>query len=629
MGWRGRGKVGIGIVILIGIVQFTLAKGVFPLKDDYLSQFNLSPSQLSKWLDLLHCRKGLFQYFSEVSDSRFFTLPDGGNKPIEELKRELEIFQKGGESALKLRCRFPLRYFWLKKWFPLPEIPISKCPKLFKALKAINPYKVSIVFADAYINKPAYMFGHTLLRIDDNRTNPLISTAVNYAAEENPTDGGLAFAFKGIFGFYKGYFTPMPYYDKIKQYVELEGRDLWEYRLNFTPAEAFQIALHTWELKDIYSPYYFFSRNCSYELLWLIQIVRPKLGIIDHFKGRSVIPIDTIRYLYSKGVIGGVYYRPSIYTQIQVISSRLPQHLKKLIKEVATGKILPQQISTDPNLTLEEKGRILDSGVRYLQYRANREGWSRKEYLNRFLPILRVRSKIPFIGNYRYPNPPRPDLGHNSHRFSAGWGVAKREHFYQIGIRGAYQSLEDIGYGFKMGSQVIFFEPQIRWYPERKKSYLHQLTLIDLKSVVPRDILFSPISWKVRFGIYRQPVEKGIFHSLLSLNPGGGFGYQIGGGYLYGLLQTQLDYSHRLKKNYRFGAGIGGGYLRWWSRYQLYLQLERLNHLGSYRSHIWRFKVTNTFKVGRNNEVTVTAGRTYFFEWSNSVGITFHHFFSW
>ena len=595
----------------------TWGKGEFPKKPPL------------EWLNLLHSRPTLFGYESEITDPNFFITKGRGSHPLRELKGELEILERGGEKAVRLRCRFPLRYLWLIQHFPyLSKIPISACPKLQKALKAISPYKVSIVFADAYINKPAYMFGHTLLRIDDNRTNPLISTAVNYAARVNPNDGGLAFAFKGIFGFYRGYYTPMPYYDKIKQYIEQEGRDLWEYSLDFTPQQTYWIALHTWELRNIYSPYYFFSRNCSYELLWLIEVARPDLGVIDHFRGKSVIPIDTIRYLYQKGVITGVHYRPSTYIQIKTISAPLPPRLKKLVKEIGTGQKSPKVVM-ELNLTPSQQGRILDSAVRYLQYRASREGWSRKRYIDRFLKILRVRSKVPFIANYHYHPPVRPDLGHFSHRWEVGYGVEGRRPYYLIGLRGAYQSLEDPVEGFKKGSQVIFFEPKVRWMPDRKKWYLDQIGLIDLKSIVPRSILFSPISWKVRFGIYRDKIASHAYHPLWTLNPGGGFAYQVDNGYLYGLLETQFQYSQQLNRNYRIGGGVEVGYLLWFKKIQFYLKGERLNYIGQYKNHSWDFSISTTYKLGRNDVIIGKVGRGYLYDWESRASLSFCHYFNW
>jgi hypothetical protein len=591
--------------------------------------FTLPTTPPKGWLNLLHMRKGWFGYESEVDDPRFFLSPKGKTAPLKEMEKELNLFQSGERK--KYICKFPLRYLYLRKRFNLPPFNFQNCPKLWKALQAIKPYKVSIVFADATINKPAYMFGHTFLRVDDNRTNPLISTAINYAAKLTGNDGGLAYAFKGIFGFYPGYYTPMPYYDKIKQYLENESRDLWEYRLDLSPEDAYKIILHSWELKDIYTDYYFFSENCSYELLWLIEVVRPQWGVIDHFRGKSVIPIDTIRYLYSQKGIVGVNYRPSLYTQIKVITAPLTKKELSLIKKIVEGKKSPTQVLT-LKISPQRQARILDGAVRYLQYQAKKEGWSKKKYIPRFLGILKVRSKIPHISQYHYPRPFRPDLGHLSHRLSIGWGYdgVDGAQFGEIGVRGAYQGFDDLWEGFRYGSQVIFFEPVFRYYPTKHRAYLQKLTLIDLKSVVPRTTLFKPISWKVKFGLYRQPVAPDVVKNVVEVNPGGGFGWSIGGGYFYTLFQTTLKYSNYWEKNYRLGIGGEVGYLRpFGNRVQLYLSGERLQYIAPEKEKEWQFHLSTTFKLSRNTALLLKGNRQFRYRWSSQGGIYLLHYFSW
>ncbi len=77
------------------------------------------------------------------------------------------------------------------------------------------------------------VFGHTLLRISSSYKSPLLSSAVNYAANDTDSNG-LLYAFKGIFGFYPGYFSLLPYHQKLNDYSGVEHRDIWEYTLNLS-----------------------------------------------------------------------------------------------------------------------------------------------------------------------------------------------------------------------------------------------------------------------------------------------------------------------------------------------------------------------------------------------------------
>jgi len=118
------------------------------------------------------------------------------------------------------------------------------------------------------------MFSHTLLTIDTGYTNKRLSNAVNYAAF---TEGrtGMSFALRGLVGLFKGYYTVMPYYKKIQEYSDINQRDIWEYELNLTPDEIRRMIRHIKELDLIYTDYYFFDENCSYNLLFLLEAARP------------------------------------------------------------------------------------------------------------------------------------------------------------------------------------------------------------------------------------------------------------------------------------------------------------------------------------------------------------------
>ena len=76
------------------------------------------------------------------------------------------------------------------------------------------------------------MYGHTLLRMDaadqDERTR-LLAYTINFAAGTEETSGFM-YVLKGLFGGYPGVFSMLPYYLKVREYSDLEHRDLWEYR---------------------------------------------------------------------------------------------------------------------------------------------------------------------------------------------------------------------------------------------------------------------------------------------------------------------------------------------------------------------------------------------------------------
>ena len=150
------------------------------------------------------------------------------------------------------------------------------------------------------------MFGHTFLRVDpkdQTEQTRILAYTINYAAEV-PPNPGIEYAYKGIFGGYKGFFSTIPYYLKVKEYRDIENRDIWEYRLNFSPKQIDRLLMHAWELGNAYFDYFFFKENCAYHILSLLEVADPSLRLTERFHFWT-IPADTIRLLSPKSRAGG------------------------------------------------------------------------------------------------------------------------------------------------------------------------------------------------------------------------------------------------------------------------------------------------------------------------------------
>ena len=282
-------------------------------------------------------------YTSPVRLDGFFLSPNGANNALAELEATANTFAKAitpssAVSANKAAaintsvvdtapaCRYPGRHAWLSQQRPdlAAQWPKADCPELNTWLTGLDANQVTLVFASDYLNNPSSMFGHTLMRIDaasQSDDTRLLSYAINYSAQTN-TNNGLEFAIKGLTGGYPGAYSLLPYYEKVKEYNDWESRDLWEYELALTPAEVRQMLLVFWDWRGITSPYYFLSRNCSYELLGLIEMARPGLDLQSQFPV-AVIPTDTVRaVLKEKDLLKRVTWRAASGTQLQASLAR-------------------------------------------------------------------------------------------------------------------------------------------------------------------------------------------------------------------------------------------------------------------------------------------------------------------
>src|SRR5690606_8594835 len=113
-----------------------------------------------------------------------------------------------------------------------------------------------------------------------------------------------------------------PYYEKAKEYHFLESRNVWEYELKVTQAEVDQFIRHGWEVRHAEMDYYFFTENCSYQLLALLDASSDRFDFTDEFLVRA-IPGDTVRVLVERELVGQTTFRPSAATQLAAESRQL------------------------------------------------------------------------------------------------------------------------------------------------------------------------------------------------------------------------------------------------------------------------------------------------------------------
>ncbi len=369
---------------------------------------------------------------------------------------------------------------------------LPKCEKLFKKVQKLSVKRVSLIFPSAYINSPASMYGHTFLRFDKNLDTPLVSNALNYSAQTAETSG-IAFAYKGLLGGYRGYYSTMAYYEKIQEYNDLEQRDIWEYNLNLNQAEINRMLLHIFEVERFYSDYYFIDENCSYNLLWLIEVARPSLDLVDRFK-YVVLPIDTIREIIDQGVVDSTFYRESQLQKMQYI-------LEEKIKD----KKLAKKFMDDPSISLDHLDRlqqiyILDLAALYIPYRAIKEKKvtkdNKKEFLRDQLSLLKKRSKLGKSEKYDFPKADSPLKTHLSSKFEL---FANSNESVDIGIKLAYHDIYDIETSFVEGAYIDFFHLTLN--QTKDKTRLKSFKILNMKSFAKRDLLFKPVSWGVEFGL--------------------------------------------------------------------------------------------------------------------------------
>ncbi len=571
------------------------------------------------WHVLLHYKGNCFGTKSLIDDPRFFLAEKGKYDPKAELHATIRaFFEPEREGQKHPVCRFIARYHWLKEQLSIDSgrLPVPVCEEFNRIIENVRPETANIIFPTSHINSPASMFGHTFLTVDTANRNKLLSYAVNYSALTRETFGPL-YAFKGVFGFYKGYFSIQPYYEKIREYNDYNQRDIWEYRLNLTKEEVKRMMWHILELDQIYSDYYFFDENCSYNLLFTLDVARPSLNLTDTFYSwipTWVIPVDTVRSVRDSGALDKVWYRPSQVTRIKHMISLLSRREQDVALAITDNAKKPDVILAS-QLSLQKKIVVSDLVIEFTKYQYSQEEISKQEYTKRFLGAMRVRSSLgsPEMSRYDIPEPGNPEEGHRSSRISIGAGVKDSSVYQQFQYRPAYHTLLDPEKGYVPGGQIVFGNIAFRFYDDEKRFQVERFDVVDIMSLAPRDRFLRSMSWKVNTGFRRELYPGKTGHLVYGVNSGGGVAFENSLlGILYIMVEPDILVSRSLDPNYSIGAGGSLGILKnlagWW---KMHLSVKDLYYGAGEKRNMIKGELSQRFSFTINTGIVISASRTH------------------
>ena len=489
---------------------------------------------------------------SEIDDPRFFLAKDGKTNAKNELDATIEALlheTKLDDNATA--CLFPARKTWLKEQLNIKHFPKVTCKEYTKVFNRIDPKSATIVFPAAHINSPASMFGHTFLRINSSYDSKLLSYAVNYAANTNAdTENGVVFAIKGLLGGYLGRYSLLPYYEKLKEYKDTEQRDIWEYNLNLNETEVKRMVEHIWELNNANSFYYFFTENCSYNILWLLEIARPGLKLRDKFN-LNVIPLETIHVAKKENLLADSNFRASKRTILLKYEDLIHRKFIDIPANLVKGIITPMSVKNNTTIPQQQKMYILEAAIEYLEYTFTKGKIPKEKYLSLFHEFSKQRAALGIGDSIEIQIPDNPLKSHRAIRVSTGFGVRENKKIGFLGLRPAYHSLEDSGYGFLRGTQIEFLNLDLSYSEDT--FVIEDATILSIVSLAQRSEFFDVFSWRTKFAFDRDYI--GTSTNFIA-SVGGGFSWGNELGYVYALVDP-LFYINEDKLVSGLGSTLG------------------------------------------------------------------------
>ena len=500
------------------------------------------------WQVLLHYRPTRLGGWESQADGLgcFLAGKPGKTDPTAELEATLAAFFQPAvrdpqdNATLHAQCRFPARYAWLKQVLAQvlainPSVLVDQpCPLFDTWRTGIAAESATLIYATAYLNNPASMYGHTFLRLSraTGEGNPLLDYAVNFAADAD-TKNGLVYAVRGLLGGFPGRFYVVPYYVKVQEYSNMESRDLWEYQLSLTREQVERLVMHAWETRTTYFDYYFVDENCAYQLLTLLEVANPALHLIDRF-GARVVPADTIRVLLEQpGLVRRLNARPSLVSTMIQRKSQLDGREVRAAEDWARsppGSAPPKL----PGASVPRQAQVIDAGYDYLRYR---EGFKTAEPSDEF----KKRERRMLLARGRLGVPPQevearsaidaPERGHATLRLGVGGGVSDRAGgFETLSIRAAIHDFLDPSIGYPESAQLEMAQVRLRFDNDPRRLGLDRLDVVNIVSASPIDRWVHSVSWKAwlgaenarELGCDRPTSDRGGWRCLYFGGTGGG-----------------------------------------------------------------------------------------------------------
>lgn len=417
----------------------------------------------------------------------------------------------------------------------------------------------------------------------------LMSYAINYAAHTEDTNG-LLFAYKGLFGGYYGFYSMLPYYEKLKEYRDSESRDVWEYDLNLSSDEVMAMVRHIWELQHINSWYYFFDENCSYHMLWLTEIARPSVRLRDHFF-YYVIPPDTVRAFEEEGLVTQTHFRPSKRTKLLAYETKLSPVAINTVKRLSEG-----DMNSSDMLFGQERRFALEAAAELVEYDYIEGKISKDIYSSRYHLLLSQRAGLGNGEMLEIPLKSNPDSAHRSARVSLSHEWGENHSPWLIGWRPAFHDLSEDDMGHLSGAQIEFLNTVVAI--EKERVTLEELTILSLASIVPVSHFFKPFSWRMKSGWDRDYGE-----DRLSFVTRVGAGASIGNESVFGYLLSEPEIRFGFNTDIGLGFSAGAG-IDWGNRMKTHVEAGHIFYVDNSDrsrigiSHLWQWNPYGALSIG-------------------------------
>jgi hypothetical protein len=517
---------------------------------------------------------------------------------------------------------------------------LAECNNLRQWKKKLDVGGLSLVMPASSLESSLAAFSHTFLKIQSRHLSrqSTLHTAIGFSALFNPETPLFELAINGIFGGYVGRFGTPGYYEEVEHYGYAESREIFEYQLNLTEVEIDRLLNLIWEVQPYGIRYYFFTRNCSYYVLALLDAARPSLHLAERFQG-FVLPQQTLLEVYWKtGLVSGMSFVPSKETKFRRLRENLNESEKVVYHKLVTEpqKFVATWEVESANFDSYAKARILEAFNQFLlqtndaqtdsaQSDNSADNSTSTPKMNAVRSqVLMARSKLgvpPSLIELRPFDTP-PHLGHGSYTIGTGVGIEDQEQYEMIRYRFTLHDFLNLAEGHNKNAEIeaLNFELMVKKY----EFELRQLKLFKVFSLRPIERDVNKASWLSQSLVERQRVGSN-YHRLFLNDLGWGLSVGDQDWSVYGLLTLNSVLHPALERGYELGPGALLGariflgrsttfLVNLWSKHFVLGQVESVLDSDVSLSHAFsrEWEIRLTAKT-RNRVADEQASLSYFF----------------
>lgn len=447
------------------------------------------------WKKLLHYENNR----SIILEDSFFLSIKGKTDPKAELYETIKSFIDKKETI----CRYPARYKWINSKLKL-DTKKDSCKELDKFLKP-NFKKMSLIFTSERYNSPASVFGHTFLKIETDT----IPYAINYAAKVPGDPDLFTYAYSGINGKYYSRFKLLPYKNKDYEYKSEEFRDLFNFRLNLSKDQIENIMLHMYEIKEATNKYYFLSRNCSSQLIKLLDMADPNFQLSKKLNDVT-IPVETVYILKENDLIKDITSELSKMKQFVLLIEQLDSNGLNLLEKIISNKIPINEFYYNFDIKKEQKNKIILSAIKYYEIESAKGNFN-KRHIHPMLKLIKLKNKHKITSNIKLTNKLKNiPVSNHSKRVSLSneYNVNDKQQF-NFAFRYLYKNRFDLIDQNKKNGSVELMDISIR--NTQDKWSLNYLTLVNLEAIPVSNLFFKETTNKITFGLKRISQKQKMF----------------------------------------------------------------------------------------------------------------------